>query len=385
MHAPRRVALALQLDEPYPQHQEVMFGVQRYAREHSAWHLIVDEHPGYRARGRAAASPAYDGVIARASPQLQQRLRKQCIPLVNTWYQHARPDTAGVYLDAAQIGRLAADHLTARGFQRLGFLGVANFRQARELGETYAQTAADEGFVCMTDELENSTFSDRRYWTRLHNHLDQFLDQLTPPTGILVIIPWAARLLITLCQKRGWHVPQDIAVIVLDNVRSVVELPPQITSIDTNYERVGYEAAALLEQLIAGKSTRVRTIFIPPKGMIGRESTDYFAVEDEVVRAALLYISKRLSQRLTVPQIAAGITASPRSLQRRFEAALGRPVSDEIRRLRLELAKRLLGDRELQVGQVARAAGFGSAIAMNQVFHRELGMGPRAYRKSLTG
>jgi LacI family transcriptional regulator len=314
---------------------------------------------------------------------LQRLLRKQGIPLVNTWYEHVRPDGAGVYLDAAQVGRLAAEHLVARGFKRLGFLGYANFRQAREVGEAFVQYAAGLGLESFSDVVEVGEFSDRRFWTRLHQHLDQFLDQLTPPAGILIIIPWIGRLLITLCQNRGWHVPQDIAVIVTDNVLSVVELPPQITSIDTNYQRVGYEAAALLEQLISGKSPPARTILVPPKGMIARESTDYFAVEDETVRAALQFISTRLSQSLTVPQIAAGIATSPRSLQRKFETVLGRAVSDEIRRLRLELAKRMLGDKELQIRQVARAAGFSSALAMNQVFHRELGMGPKAYRRTL--
>lgn len=383
MPAIRNIALALQLDEPYLQHQGVLLGVQRYAREHAAWNLIVDEHPTLSGARSKNAVMRYDGVIARAAPAVQQQLRRRRIPFVNTWYQHARADTPGVYLDAPRIGRMAAAHLTARGFRRLGYFGLADSRQALEIGVAFAQESESEGVACATEALEDGSCVDPGYWKKLQAHLVRFLDRVTPPTGIFVIAPWTARLLITLCQLRGWNVPRDIAVIVLDNVRSAAVMPPQITCIDSNYEQVGFEAAALLDRLITGDDPIERTIFVPPKGMIARESTDYFAVEDETVRTALQYISKRLHQRLTVRQIAESICVAPRSLQRKFEATLGRPVSVEIRRLRLELAKRLLSDKELRIAQVARAAGFGSALAMNQVFHRELSLSPRAYRKSL--
>jgi LacI family transcriptional regulator len=383
MPAVRHIALALQLDEPYLQHQGVLLGVQRYAREQAAWNLVVDEHPTLAGTRPSVAATRYHGVIARAAPALQRQLRRRGIPFVNTWYQHARPDTPGVYLDAPRIGRMAAEHLTARGFRRLGYFGLADSRQALEFGSAFAQQAASQGIPCVTEALEDGSCLDPRYWQKLQAHLVRFLDQVTPPTGIFVIAPWTARVLITLCQRRDWNVPRDVAVIVLDNIRSVAVMPPMITCIDSNYERVGYEAAALLDRLMAGEDPPKRTIMVPPKGMIARESTDYFAAEDETVRAALQYISKHLSHRLTVRQIAEGICVAPRSLQRKFEATLGRPVSAEIRRLRLELAKRLLSDKELRIAQVARAAGFGSALAMNQVFQRELSLSPRAYRKSL--
>ncbi len=64
---------------------------------------------------------------------------------------------------------------------------------------------------------------------------------------------------------------------------------------------------------------------------------------------------------------------------------MGCPVSDEIRRLRIDVAQRLLGENKLTANQIARKAGFSSLVTMNHTFHREVGMSPTAYRKNAQG
>jgi LacI family transcriptional regulator len=385
MSTPRRIAVALCIDEPYPHHQDVLTGVRQYARENGGWNCVIDEHPGYARKNRNQILPAYDGVIARASSDLQQRVTQLKIPLVNVWYQHARPEVAGVYPDITAIGRLAAEHLLERGFRRLAFVGVEEFRQAHDMGHAFAARAADLGGTCLFEHCQDGHFGDRGYWLSLGERLEKLLDKFEPPVGIFVIEPAVARLLTTICEEHNWRISQEMAIICWANVKSIVELTPQITSLDNNYWRVGYEAAKLLDQLLSGAPVPDQPILIPPKGVIARESTDYFAVEDELVAAALRYISGRLDQPLSVARIANAITTSSRTLQRQFQAALGRAVGDEVRRLRLELAKRLLGEQDLQVGQVARKSGFKSTVTLNHVFQRELGVSPTEYRKQITG
>jgi len=381
----RRVAIALQIDAAFPHHQGVFGGVRDYALEHQNWKMVIDEHPGYKTASLGQKFGRYDGVVARATPAAQRRLKKNCIPLVNTWYQHARPDTPGVYIDPEGIGQLAADHLMERGFRRFGYFGPTEHRMPKTIGSAFARRVDEAGHSCVLDRYENGDYSDRQYWQALTKHLGRFLDALTPPAGVFLVRHWVARLLIELCRDRGWQVPHDLALVCLYDVKNIVDLPPRITTIDCNFERVGYEAAALLERLMAGEPPPQEPILIPPKGVIAQESTDFFAVEDEVVAAALRFISTHIAQRLNLDRIAAEVAVSPRSLQTRFEAALGRPISDEIRRLRLTMAKRLLGEKELQIKQVARETGFNSSAILNHVFQRELGMSPGAYRKQLLG
>jgi len=192
-------------------------------------------------------------------------------------------------------------------------------------------------------------------------------------------------MLISLSRSRGWRVPRDVAIVCMKSIRSIVELPPAITSMDRNYQRVGYEAAALLKRLIAGEPAPAKPILIPPRAVQVRESTDFLAVDDEMVSEALAYISRRLQKPLTVAEVAAAAAVSTRTLQLRFEAVVGSSVSEEIRRRRLEAAKRMLEDKQLNVRQIASRAGFGHVVTMNRVFQRELRMSPSAYRAQMLG
>lgn len=381
----RRIAVTLRVDEPFPNHQDVLSGVFDYAREHPEWHCVVDEHPTYAAVRRGEQARPYDGVIARGTPALQRRLATLGIPLVNVWYQHARPTVPGVYPDIGAIGRAVADHLIDRGFGTLAFIGAKKHRLDEELGRAFADAAAERRCPCVIDDCGDPNFGDLNEWLALRRRLEDLLDTLSRPVGMFVTMASVARLIMTICHTREHRGARGVGVVCFGNVKTVVELPPQITTIDSNLFRVGQAAAELLDQLMAGVTSTTTVQLIPPKGMVPRESTDFFAVEDDVVAATLEYIAGRLRKPLSVDEIAKAIATSPRSLQRRFEAVMGCGVSDAIRRLRIDLAKRLLGDNKLTVDRIASEAGFSSSVTLNHVFRREVGMSPTAYRKQIQG
>ena len=126
------IAMAVRADYLNPHHQEVIEGVQRYAASAPGWRCVIDEHPGDAANHKGQH---YDGVVARASPAMQKRMREQHTPLVNVWYQHANTEQHGVYLDLGQAGTMAAEHLIQRGFRRLYYVGVQRYRHAREVAQ----------------------------------------------------------------------------------------------------------------------------------------------------------------------------------------------------------------------------------------------------------
>lgn len=373
------IAMAVRADYLNPHHQEVIEGVQRYASDRPGWRCVIDEHPGDAANDKGQR---YDGVVARASPAMQKRMRDQRTPMVNVWYQHAKPEQHGVYLDLAQAGAMVAEHLIQRGFRRLYYIGVQRYRHAKEVDQAIANAARENHCDYEPHAFGQGSFDERRYWYRIKSELNAILDAAEPPIGVIALTPTVARLMLTLAEGRGLRVPIDLAMICMENARTVVELPPQITCIDNDFTRVGYEAAAMLDRVINGRKTKMQ-VMVPPRGIITRESTDHFAVEDHLVAKALQYITQRLDEKLTVERLAYELAVSTRTLQHRFEAALGTPVSHEVRRLRLELAKRLLGERDLLIGTIAKRAGFTSSAIMGEVFQRELGLAPSAYRKRI--
>ena len=79
--------------------------------------------------------------------------------------------------------------------------------------------------------------------------------------------------------------------------------------------------------------------------------------------------------------VARHVHATGLTLRRHFRAALGRTVIEEITRLRLERAKRLLVDSDEKIKQVARDCGFTDAAYFDRVFVRVEGMSPGEYRR----
>ena len=119
----------------------------------------------------------------------------------------------------------------------------------------------------------------------------------------------------------------------------------------------------------------------PPCGLVVRESTDFFAVEDPLVAAALQFIATHSHQRIGPDEVARAVKAETRTLQNRFGRVLQRPFATEIRRVRLERAKRELTQGRRRLADIARETGFGRAMRMYQVFCRELGVTPGQYRR----
>ncbi len=186
------------------------------------------------------------------------------------------------------------------------------------------------------------------------------------------------------CARRGgWGCgPADSAIIAGQNEVTLGEHPrPALTSLEVGFERVGYQAAKLLEQLMNGEAAPKKPLLLPPQGLVVRESTDFFAVEDELVAASLKYISSNSHRRIGPDDVSRAVGAETRTLQNRFRKFLDRPIATEIRRVRIERAKRELSQSNRPLSEVARDVGFGETMRLYEVFRRELGVTPGEYRK----
>ena len=377
----RRIAIAMEIEEPWPHHQQVFAGVQRYAREHPDWQCEIDQYPTYASRERGLSSGRYDGVVARAWPALQTRLNRLGVPLVNVLYQSHKPGLSGVYHDPVALGNTAAEHLLQRGYKRISYLYDPNTRSTSAMRDAFrGRVLQEEREYSEVPIGEDAT--DPKSYVKMESALKRWITRLRPPTAACFQTPYIARLAIQLCHAKGLVVPQDVAILTYQNLKSVVEIQPQISSIDDNYEKVGYEAAAMLERMMAGQPGG-EVIHIPPRGIHARESTDYYAVEDPLVAEALRYISKNLSRKLRADDIAYELAVSVSSLQKRFAKALGRGMSEEILRLRLSSVKVMLAEPEHTLAKIAATTGFASAAVLNHAFKRELKMTPGAYRKKV--
>ena len=385
MGGKRRVAIAIELEQPFAHHTQVFAGALRYAEEHD-WECVIDEFPAYKSNQRPARFRDYDGVIARADPRMAARLRRKRIPLVNTWFSSPVKNVPGVYLDLAEVGRLAVRHLVDRAYRQIIMFGSTATRDERVVAEAVAEASAEAGVRVHFFDHPVVKIANPESWLQQERAICRSLEDVEPPVGIFGVPSSAVRYVANLCLGLGWHVPGDVALLCAMGTPGHVDLPrPSLSSIDMKWDLVGYEAAALLDRLLDGQPPPKGPILIPPSGVVARESTDHIAVEDNLVAAELEHICSHMRERLTVEDIATKLKVSPRLLQCRFAEALERPVSVEIRRLRMEAAKRLLMDKQRRTGDIAEEVGFRLATRMNEVFQRELGMTPGTYRKQVLG
>lgn len=378
----RRVALVLELNWAYKRHASVYAGTQQYFDE-QGWESVIDEYALDALPTRRGTASPYDGVIARATKSLAQRCKKLQVPLVNVWSSSPLGDELpSVYPDYQASGRLRAEHLLARGIRNFAVLGSRrDSADSLEL-HSFVETIRSNGYTCEVAWMSRSFSDSLPQWRTFNQTIAAWMDKWQLPIGTFVLADSVGRIVVQKCKERGWRVPEDVVMIAGRNEEPLCESPrPSITSMEMGYERVGYEAAKLLHRLMDGEQLRQTTVHIPPQGLVVRESTDFHISEDELIAAALSFIASNSHRRIGQDDVAKALSVETRTLQNRFRKILNQPIAATIRRVRLERAKRELVQSNRSLKNIARDAGFGSAMRMYDLFKRELGMTPTQFRK----
>jgi LacI family transcriptional regulator len=371
----------LDLRWPYKRHSEIFAGVQRYAEERG-WVTIIDEFAHDTLRRKSGASDRYDGIVARANTPLARRAATLGVPVVNVWPSSpARHLLPGVFPDSIETGRLVAEHLIARGFRTFATLtspkNVDNELEVQEL----TRLVRNAGLECASAYIPQDPHRDLAHWRKTVQIIDRAMNQWVPPIGVYVGQEVCGRLVVQAGHRRGWRIPEDVAIVAGKNQEALCERPrPTLTSIEIGYDRIGYAAAELLDRLIAGQVPPTAPLYLPPHGLVVRESTDFFAVECPVVAAALAFVSANSHRPIGPDDVAAAVGTETRTLQNYFRKTIQRPIATEIRRVRIERAKRELARSDRTLDAIARDVGFGTIQRMYEVFRRELGIAPGAYR-----
>jgi LacI family transcriptional regulator len=180
-------------------------------------------------------------------------------------------------------------------------------------------------------------------------------------------------------------VPDEVAVVGVDNDDLLCNLSePPLSSVILNPVRTGYEAAELLDQMLAGQPVAGGIRRVKPTGVVTRQSSDVLAITDAEVSQAIRFIREHAVEGIKVEAILAAIPVSRRVLESRFKKLLGRTPHDEILRVQLERVKQLLAETDLPLRVIAERAGFKHVEYLSAVFKQHVGHPPSEYRRRLT-
>ena len=371
----------MNMDWPVKHHYMVLAGIQRYQRECGRWECTIDPYVELSLAGRREDFP--HGIVGRLTPRAAESACKAGVPLVNTWLNSPVEGVPTVTHDPEESGRIVARHLLERGFRSFGHLGFANDRNVelqlagfRGVLEGRSHTCSQ----CLVSPRYEETIEE---WQAFQEQMRQWVECWTPPIGVLSIGDVLCRYLTDICQRRSLRLPGDVSLVGSHNELVISAYArPTLSSIDFGFEEVGYRAAKLLDELIDGAPPPTAPIRVPPAGLVVRQSSEAFCVDDPVVAAALQFISMRLHQPIDIEEVAAHVFAGRQTLLRLFRKALGQTVHEAITHMRLERVKERLMQPGAVLKTVAKECGFRDATHLYKVFEHVEGVSPSEYRRS---
>lgn len=385
MASPFRVGLALDIHLLFKNHTQIFAGVQRFAYE-TGWVTLIDDWAEGKLAPATRSQSGYDGVIARVEPGRMSLVRAAAragLPLVNVLANSPAVDRLpGVFPDFGHVGVLQAEHLLSRGLRYFACLTSADRGAEGRLAASFKACIESAGHAVTAITVpvdENDSLAGHRRTTA---RINRWMNGWKLPIGVATSADTISRFLAQIAHERGWRVPEEVAIIGARNEEHLCERPqPGLSSIEIGYERIGYEAARMLDRLMRGEQPLGKLQnAMPPVGVVARESTDFFATDDSLVAEAQGYIALHCHTHLEVTDVAKRLCVSPKTLQIHFAAALRRTVAQEIRRVRIEKAKRELATSDLSIHEIALRAGFVSNTRLAEVFKREVGMSPSEFR-----
>tara|TARA_R110002049_G_scaffold2750_2_gene21490 strand:- start:284074 stop:285228 length:1155 start_codon:yes stop_codon:yes gene_type:complete len=381
MPAKRQVALIIETSTIYG--RDLLAGMVRFRRTHRNWSVFLEQ------RDLRTAPPAWlshwkgHGIISRATTkQLAEAVAATGVPLVELTDRGRDLGFTHVWSDDAQIARLAVDHLSERGFKSLGFCGFTSEAWSLRRQNAFVDAASERNATC---EVFNSAWhgSSARGWEEEKQHLKKWIQGLPKPAGILACNDIRGQNVLEACAEAGLTVPEQVAVIGVDNDEVLCQLcEPPLSSVIPNAELVGYRAAELLSMLMDKKQPPERETLIAPLGIATRQSTDVVAIDDPEIAAALRFIREHACEGISVKDVLANVPVSRSTLERQMRKYLNRSPQQEIRVVQVKHARELLAATDLSMDQIAQHCGFAHPEYMHVVFRRETQMTPGAYRRS---
>ena len=283
--------------------------------------------------------------------------------------------------DSRHAAAIAAEHLLERGFVHFAFCGYHGRIWSQRREEGFSECLRKHSFLSY-DVYEPPQRKRALPWDLEQPLVIDWLRSLPKPVGIMACNDIRGRQAIEASLAAGLRVPDDVAVVGVDEDRLLCDMAyPPLSSVVLNLEHAGYRAAELLDGLMPGRVRQPGRIPVEALWVMARRSTDIVAVEDRHLASALRFIRDHFRQPISIDDVVRQSQISRRGLEIRIQRGLGRSIREEIQRARLAWSKKLLVETDLAAEKIALLSGFSSLSYLSSVFRRELAVTPVQYRR----
>ena len=367
---------------------EFRFGVLSWAKSHCNWRFIMPElrvgeqDPGFTAREVDAA------IVPGNNIKAIKLFRRRKIPLLLGDPFPIDFKSISLYkglsftkVDNAAIAQMAVDLFITHGYTSLAYVDEPN-EHSWSAERRCAFVRIAKAAKARVDVYANFTDKERKSWLSERPRMIRWLQSLPKPTAILAAMDGRARLVLDACQVAGIPVPEDIAVLGVDNNRLICEsTSPALSSIRINGFKYGELAAETLAKLIDQPDLAPIETHIPPESVLLRDSIAYGAMQDPTVAKALRFIHENTNRPISVLDVAAASACSRRHLEILFTKKIGQSIKHCILNARLALVKDLLLSTTLSISEIAERCGFPYESNLSTTFKRETGLTMQEWRQ----
>lgn len=380
------VALLIETSRAYG--RGLCSGVAEYARTQGGWNFVLQERD--LRGGIPDWLPAWrgDGIICRLSDSgLAEALSAAACPVIDLYGRIRHPSIPFLDTDARAVARMAARFFIDAAFDRFAFCGFPGLWFSDERCAAFVEQLRELGFGCDVYQAPPGVdLEDVAARESLHPegsaHLASWVAALPEHCAILACNDVRAQQLLTVAGRVGRRIPEDLAVMGVDDDELICELTnPRLSSIRPDTGALGYHAAQWLDMLMQGRPLPARQLLLPPVRIHERASTDVIASGDPVFIRAVRFIRSHAGSGTDARVVVAAAGCSRNTLESRFRRLLGRSIRDEIIRVTIRRSCMLLLETQLTLGQVATACGFATASHFSRLFKQEMGVTPGEYRR----
>jgi LacI family transcriptional regulator len=359
--------------------REVAHGVGRFARQRPRWH-VAPYFPAQNPRG-APEHMIWEGhgaIVHHIPDWLEFGPDTRVVSFGSRASQDTRSEV-NIKTNDQAIGRLAADHLVELGFQHFVYFGEMKERQ-----KGFVDRLVEIGFPSPDPIPKEMFLKYKEEWIQTSPLLRDWIRDLPKPVGVFAQSDIQARRIAWAARAAGVSVPDELALLGVDNDEMLCELcTPPLSSVEQPLHLLGYRAAEALDLLLQGESNPETDIELLPLGIVTRDSTGSPAHADPLLREALTFLRTHLQEDLLIETIAESIGTSRRTLERAFRKSLGRTILEELTRFRIQQACESLRSTSWTLDRVAENSGFRSLRQFHEAFQKKMGTTPSRYRSGL--
>jgi len=376
------VALIIETSKHYG--REILLGISRYARARGPWSIFTSE------RAHDDPEPAWlrdwagHGIITRSRDVRACRAaRDRGIPVVSLRHLLDRPDFPTLMPDQGLIGQRVASHFLERGLRNFAYVGVAGGKSWDRLRcEAFVRTLQGQG--CSKVVIRPVLAANDLDWEEAEEQIAAWVRRLPPGTGIMVAHDTQGMQILNACRRAGRSVPDDVAIVSVDNDPVLCDVAtPTLSSLDQNLRHLGFEAARLLDRMMAGEPVPAGNQFIEPGEVVMRQSTNVIAVADEAVARAVRYVRQHACEGVDIATVARAAGMSRRALERKFAKQIGRTPLAEVQEVRLRRVRQLLLETDYVLSRIAELTGFRYQEYLVRFFKQRTGVTPGVFRRRM--